>query len=190
MATLSSPDSDDPLGIGRKMGMHHHCPHIVISGSANNNNNNNNKGCQHDPLAHKHVEENIETFLETFKHKTWCVDSSKGGLLDRRLSSDSGDSSTGWTSSAISTTDDLSTDSPERDNDVGHSSSWHDREGIIAESRRIARWAWRQARFAGSQETPCACSYHPPRKLLARCMSFYSISNLLCDIPLKLQYYD
>lgn len=170
--------------------MHHHCPHIVISGSANNNNNNNNKGCQHDPLAHKHVEENIETFLETFKHKTWCVDSSKGGLLDRRLSSDSGDSSTGWTSSAISTTDDLSTDSPERDNDVGHSSSWHDREGIIAESRRIARWAWRQARFAGSQETPCACSYHPPRKLLARCMSFYSISNLLCDIPLKLQYYD
>ncbi|KAK6962027.1 guanine nucleotide exchange factor DBS-like isoform X2, partial [Biomphalaria glabrata] len=170
MATLSSPDSDDPLGIGRKLGMHHHCPHIVISGSNNNNNNNNNntvKNYQHDPLAHRHVEENIETFLETFKHKTWCVDSSKGGLLDRRPSSDSGDSSTGWTSSILSTTDDLSTDSPERDGDlppgaVGGTASWIDREGIIAESRRIARWAWRQARFAGSQETPCACSYHPP----------------------------
>ncbi|XP_059163634.1 guanine nucleotide exchange factor DBS-like isoform X3 [Physella acuta] len=168
MATLSSPDSDDPLGIGRKMGMHHHCPHIIISGSTNNNNNNSSsKNYQQDPLAHKHVEENIESFLETFKHKTWCVD--KGGLLDRRPSSDSGDSSTGWTSSALSTTDDLSTDSPERDNDipsgaVGHT-SWNDREGIIAESRRIARWAWRQARFAGSQETPCACSYHPPHPL-------------------------
>ncbi|KAK0054463.1 guanine nucleotide exchange factor DBS-like isoform X2 [Biomphalaria pfeifferi] len=175
MATLSSPDSDDPLGIGRKLGMHHHCPHIVISGSGSNNNNNNNnntvKNYQHDPLAHRHVEENIETFLETFKHKTWCVDSSKGGLLDRRPSSDSGDSSTGWTSSILSTTDDLSTDSPERDGDlppgaVGSTASWIDREGIIAESRRIARWAWRQARFAGSQETPCACSYHPPRKLI------------------------
>uniref|UniRef100_A0A2C9KF52 Guanine nucleotide exchange factor DBS n=1 Tax=Biomphalaria glabrata TaxID=6526 RepID=A0A2C9KF52_BIOGL len=185
MATLSSPDSDDPLGIGRKLGMHHHCPHIVISGSGSNNNNNNNnnntvKNYQHDPLAHRHVEENIETFLETFKHKTWCVDSSKGGLLDRRPSSDSGDSSTGWTSSILSTTDDLSTDSPERDGDlppgaVGGTASWIDREGIIAESRRIARWAWRQARFAGSQETPCACSYHPPHPFSHDVMNEYVI---------------
>ena len=305
---MSSPDSDDPLGIGRKLGFHrsgnhhhhpphnnHHphsyyqqqlqsrCPHIVVSDSStalvngaaggggsssgirsspigknhhhhhhhhqhhhhhshhSGSNNNNTTDlllakvkmkAAVDPLAHKHVEENIETFLETFKHKTWSTDAAASApgregsgltLLDTRRTScsDSGDyddaddnSSTTtnttdshcWTSSVISTADDVSTDSP-GDGPVmlagGSSSlsaggatgggavggaggvsgsrkhpssleystsgsargvSWRESDSIIAESRRIARWAWRQSNFTGSQDTPCSCSYHPPRK--------------------------
>ncbi|GFR95641.1 hypothetical protein ElyMa_002698800 [Elysia marginata] len=318
MATMSSPDSDDPLGIGRKLGFHRssnytnshsyfqqqsRCPpHIVVSdtaGTANGaisgggvvstlrssaNGKSHHSGYHHhhhhyqqqqqqshhhhqhnhhhnhhhhhhhhhssissngtnndllmakvkmkaavDPLAHKHVEENIETFLETFKHKTWSVDAAasvpgrEGGmsLLDTRRTScsDSGDyddaddnSSTTtnttdshcWTSSVISTADDISTDSPgdgpaflgggssglsasgatgggavggvgagsrKHPSTLEYSTSgsargvsWRDSDSIIAESRRIARWAWRQSNFTGTQDTPCSCSYHPPRK--------------------------
>ncbi|KAK3777214.1 hypothetical protein RRG08_047834 [Elysia crispata] len=289
---MSSPDSDDPLGIGRKLGFHrsgnHHshsyfqhqqssrCPHIVVSDTTTANGaarsspggKNHHGGHHHhhqqqqhhhhhhhhqhshhnsssstnnndlllakvkmkaavDPLAHKHVEENIETFLESFKHKTWSVDAAASGsgreggmtLLDTRRTSysDSGDYDDGddnsstttnttdshcWTSSVISTADDVSTDSP-GDGPVlmagGSSSlsasgatgggamggaisgsrkhpssleysisgsargvSWRESDSIIAESRRIARWAWRQSNFTGSQDTPCSCSYHPP----------------------------
>lgn len=158
--------------------------------------------------------------------------------MDRRASSDSGDSS-GWTSSALSTTDDLSTDSPtDRDNDYGaaaaagltlgsasaaaiaatksgtggggvglsgrgskgfgigagvgvggrlgveavemNSKRLEEREGIIAESRRIARWAWRQSHFVGTQDTPCACTYHPPRKSMVFCVRLYKRVYGLC----------
>ncbi|RUS69691.1 hypothetical protein EGW08_022549 [Elysia chlorotica] len=319
---MSSPDSDDPLGIGRKLGFHrngphnhHHqnnshvffqqqqqhqsrCPppHIVVSDTSaingttrsttlgkphhsgnqhhhhqpqqqqhghapNHHQHNHHNGSSStaitstpdlllakvkmkaavDPLAHKHVEENIETFLESFKHKTWSVDAlagpapgREGGgvmtLLDTRRTSysDSGDYDDGdvddnsstttnttdshcWTSSVIST------DSP-GDGPVGMvggavaSSSltasgggaaatgggasagegvatshkqpssleysprgvtWRESDSIIAESRRIARWAWRQSNFMGSQDTPCSCSYHPPRKSI-----LYSASPL------------
>ncbi|PVD18637.1 hypothetical protein C0Q70_21187 [Pomacea canaliculata] len=54
-------------------------------------------------FVHRKIEDDIQHFVENFKQKS--------SILDRRLSSDSGDSS-GWTSSVFSTTDTPSTDSP------------------------------------------------------------------------------
>ncbi|XP_076454206.1 guanine nucleotide exchange factor DBS-like isoform X2 [Babylonia areolata] len=129
---LSSPDSEDPRGSSSTC------------------------STGHNPLfVHRKIEDDIEHFVENFKQKS--------SLLDRRPSSDSGDSS-GWTSSVFSATDTPSTDSPDRDGggellplpeeDV------QGRNGIIAESRRIAQWALRQSRYTTSRDA-CQCSYHP-----------------------------
>lgn len=104
-------------------------------------------------FVHRKIEDDIQHFVENFKQKS--------SILDRRLSSDSGDSS-GWTSSVFSTTDTPSTDSPDRDGELlpVQEEDLRRHHGIIAESRRIAQWAIRQARYASSRDS-CHCSYHP-----------------------------
>ena len=104
-------------------------------------------------FVHRRIEDDIEHFVENFKQKS--------SVLDRRLSSDSGDSS-GWTSSVFSATDTPSTDSPDRDGELLPlpEEDVHGRNGIIAESRRIAQWALRQSRYASSRDS-CTCTYHP-----------------------------
>nr|KAG5697253.1 hypothetical protein BaRGS_031249 [Batillaria attramentaria] len=108
----------------------------------------------HNPVfVHRKIEDDIEHFVENFKQKS--------SVLDRRHSSDSGDSS-GFTSSVFSTTDTPSTDSPDRDGELLplQEEDIHGRNGIIAESRRIAQWALRQSRYASSRDS-CSCTYHP-----------------------------
>ena len=104
-------------------------------------------------FVHRRIEDDIEHFVENFKQKS--------SVLDRRPSSDSGDSS-GWTSSVFSATDTPSTDSPDRDGELLPlpEEDVHGRNGIIAESRRIAQWALRQSRYASSRDS-CTCTYHP-----------------------------
>ncbi|KAL8567170.1 hypothetical protein ACOMHN_046580 [Nucella lapillus] len=104
-------------------------------------------------FVHRKIEDDIEHFVESFKQRS--------SILDRRPSSDSGDSS-GWTSSVFSATDTPSTDSPERDRELLPlpEEDVQGRNGIIAESRRIAQWALRQTRYTTSKDL-CSCTYHP-----------------------------
>ncbi|XP_070173801.1 uncharacterized protein [Littorina saxatilis] len=135
MAMLSSPEGDIPsrrYSSTSSVGGHAHSALFV----------------------HRKIEDEIEHFVENFKQKT--------SVLDRRHSSDSGDSS-GFTSSVFSATDTPSTDSPDRDGELLPlpEEDLHGRNGIIAESRRIAQWALRQARYASTSRDSCNCTYHP-----------------------------
>ncbi|XP_041350720.1 guanine nucleotide exchange factor DBS-like isoform X2 [Gigantopelta aegis] len=89
------------------------------------------------------IEEEIANFVESFKQKS--------SYLDRRSSLESSDTSctgtSGWTSSAYSTTDDTqtsTTNSPDKEEGAKgfDPDTLHKRNGIIAESRRISEWAW------------------------------------------------